>query len=392
MTLPILFLSDISWHALYQRPQHLAAGLARYTPVLWVEPATLGHPVAWTPEKISENLHRISVPLFPHNARNKILRTLAGPVSSLPPARTAVEALQQRILRRALHSLGMPDTGCGVVIENFQLIHLARSIRPAGILFDYIDDAFGFADMPAYVRELWNETVTTSTTVTVTAARLQQQIAALRPGPVHVVHNGVEYERFAGDASPRPDDLPADGKPIIGYVGSVYPWFDFNLVAATAANLPEAHIVIIGPGHPDVAPGIETLRRLPNVHILGARPYTRIPAYVRHFNAGIIPFRRTRLTESVNPVKLYEYSAAGVPTVTTLFADDLREFGNIIQVSASAEEFVEMLTRALDYSRNPGFTAALRSFARSNDWTARIDALRMLLSGFSSVEHLPISS
>jgi hypothetical protein len=94
----------------------------------------------------------------------------------------------------------------------------------------------------------------------------------------------------------------------------------------------------------------------------------------------------------VNPVKLYEYSAAGVPTVTTLFADDLREFGNIIQVSASAEEFVEMLTRALDYSRNPGFTAALRSFARSNDWTARIDALRMLLSGFSSVEHLPISS
>jgi glycosyltransferase involved in cell wall biosynthesis len=389
---PMLFLSDISWHALYQRPQHLAAGLAKHGPVLWVEPATLGHPVAWTPERISDNLHRISVPLFPHNARNRILRAVTGPLSALPPARAFIEMLQRRILRRALQSLAMPETGGTIVIENFQLVHLARSLRPACMLFDYIDDAFGFAAMPAYVRTLWEETVTTSTLVTVTAAKLQQQIAALRPGPVPIIRNGVEFDRFAADMSPRPADLPAAGTPVVGYVGSVYPWFDFELVAAAATKMPETHFVIIGPGHPDVADGMERLRRLPNVHVLGPRPYVRIPAYLRHFNAGIIPFRRNTLTESVNPVKLYEYAAAGIPTVTTFFADDLREFETLIHVAPGREEFLAMLPRALEQAGSPASITTLRSFARSNDWTARIDAIRTLLGGPASVEHLPISS
>jgi glycosyltransferase involved in cell wall biosynthesis len=289
--------------------------------------------------------------------------------------------LQRRILRRALQSLAMSETGGTIVIENFQLVHLARSLRPACMLFDYIDDAFGFAAMPAYVRTLWEETVTTSTIVTVTAAKLQQQIATLRPGPVPIVRNGVEFERFAADTSPRPGDLPAAGTPIVGYVGSVYPWFDFELVAAAATKMPETHFVIIGPGHPDVADGMEMLRRLPNVHVLGPRPYVRIPAYLRHFNAGIIPFRRNTLTESVNPVKLYEYAAAGIPTVSTFFADDLEELRDFVFLARSEQDFAAMLSQALAGSRNPAEILRYQEFGRANDWNARIAAI---LSFFAS--------
>jgi glycosyltransferase involved in cell wall biosynthesis len=234
--------------------------------------------------------------------------------------------------------------------------------------------------MPAYVQDLWRETATSSNVVTVTAEKLQQQIGAVRSGAVYIVRNGVEYERFAGDTSPRPDDLPPGNRPIIGYVGSVYPWFDFDLVAATAAKMRDAHIVIIGPGHPDVAGRIEELRRQPNIHILGPRPYNRVPAYVRHFNAGIIPFRRNTLTESVNPVKLYEYSAAGIPTVTTFFADDLEEFRDIILLARSEQDFVAGLSHALAGSRDPAEVLRRQHFGRENDWNARIAAILSLLS------------
>jgi glycosyltransferase involved in cell wall biosynthesis len=376
---PLLFLSDISWHALYQRPQHLAAGLAQHGPVLWVEPATLGHPVTWKPEPIAPNLHRVTVPLFPHNARNRVVRSLAAPVAGISAARRLVEMTQLRITVRALQSLGLPVRGDSILIENFQLIHLARSLQPSRLVFDYIDDAFGFADMPAYVRALWTETVGASTAVSVTAVRLREQVAAGHRGPVHLIRNGVEYRRFADDTSPRPPDLPADGRPIVCYVGSVYPWFDFELVTAAARQFPDTHFVIVGPGHPDVARSIEQLGLHPNVRVLGPRPYTSVPAYLRYATVGIIPFRRTPLTEAVNPVKLYEYSAAGIPTVTTLFADDLNEFAGIVHFARSTGEFTTAVAAALASATDPATRARLQTFASHHDWKARVESLRALL-------------
>jgi glycosyltransferase involved in cell wall biosynthesis len=275
--------------------------------------------------------------------------------------------------------LGLPAEGGAVLLENFQLLRLARSLNPSAILFDYIDDAFGFTAMPDYVRDLWRETVTTASAVTVTAARLQEQVAALRPGPVSLVRNGVEYDRFAESTAARPTDLPPPGARIAGYVGSIYPWFDTELLAGAARRMPAVHFVLIGPTHPDIGPRLAALRTLPNVHLLGPRPYADVPAYVRHFQAGIIPFLRNTLTESVNPVKLYEYAAAGVPVVSTFFADDLEMFGRVIHIARDPEEFIQHLDAALEESGKPAITADLRRFARENDWSVRVEAILDLL-------------
>ena len=59
------------------------------------------------------------------------------------------------------------------------------------------------------------------------------------------------------------------------------------------------------------------VRRLGNVKLLGERPYAELPAYLQQFDAAIIPFKMTELTQSTNPVKLYEYLSAGVPVVAS---------------------------------------------------------------------------
>ena len=47
-------------------------------------------------------------------------------------------------------------------------------------------------------------------------------------------------------------------------------------------------------------------RRRPNVHLLGARPYEDVPAYLQHADVVIVPHRVSPFTESLDPIKAYE--------------------------------------------------------------------------------------
>jgi glycosyltransferase involved in cell wall biosynthesis len=130
----------------------------------------------------------------------------------------------------------------------------------------------------------------------------------------------------------RPPDLP-NNKPIVGYVGAVYPWFDFNLLNYLCQELPYLNFVVIGKDHPDVKYEIEKLKAHQNFHFLGYRDYRTTPKYLHNFSVAIIPFKGNILTEAVDPVKLYEYSAAGVPTICTNFSDDLDMFKDFIYIA-----------------------------------------------------------
>ena len=60
-------------------------------------------------------------------------------------------------------------------------------------------------------------------------------------------------------------------------------------------------------------------RGLPaNVHLVGAAGTTRLPGWLLAMDACIMPHRHDGLTASMDPLKLYEYLAAGRPVVSTV--------------------------------------------------------------------------
>jgi glycosyltransferase involved in cell wall biosynthesis len=183
-----------------------------------------------------------------------------------------------------------------------------------------------------------------------------------------VIGNGVEAARF-DPASAAPAVLPGDPTaPAFGYVGSLHSWFDLELVERLAAAMPEARVVLVGPAPPATAAALERMtvsRR--NLFWLGARPYADVPGLVRAFRVGLIPFKRTPLTEAVNPVKLYEYAAAGVPTVTTRFSDEVTSWSEAALVADDADAFVAACRRAAAEAPD---VARLRAFALRHDWGA----------------------
>ena len=98
--------------------------------------------------------------------------------------------------------------------------------------------------------------------------------AAKRPvnSETHVASHGVDRERFARALEPDttlPHDLAGLAGPVLGFYGALEEWVDVGLLARVSREHPDWSLVIIGSGTLDVTP----LEELPNVHLLGRRPY-----------------------------------------------------------------------------------------------------------------------
>jgi glycosyltransferase involved in cell wall biosynthesis len=353
---------------LHQRPQHLAALIAEEEALLWIEPATLGRKPSFSPVPIARNVHGLSLPFLPYNARNRVIRSTSLLLGRFGPLRMLLVRIQQNILRRALRKLARSEDRPVCIVQNFQALPLVNRLRPGFLLYDCIDYPFGFADYPGHVHREWHDILERADVLVATSPNLQQRMQAQVPRPVRLISNGVEYGRFAAPSPARPEDLPASGRPIVGYVGSVYPWLDFSLIEFVCRRAVDLQVVLIGHEHPKTRDALTRLSVLPNFAFLGIRPYDTVPSYLHAFDAGIIPFLRSPLTEGVNPVKLYEYSAAGLPTVATDFSSDLEAFRPMIAVCSSREEFLASVRTAIALRRDARHIAHLQSFARANDW------------------------
>jgi glycosyltransferase involved in cell wall biosynthesis len=232
------------------------------------------------------------------------------------------------------------------------------------------DRTSGFeTSTPAMVR-MEREVARRVDLVAFTALSLREYVEAMAPRATMHLPNGVDFDHFAADDGGRPAEFAELPRPIAVYVGAMEAWFDFDLVQAAAESLPHISFVLIGPDHL----ARRQLRPRPNLHLLGRRPYARLPDYLHHADVGLIPFDvagHPELVRSIHPLKLYEYLASGLPVVATEW-EELRELGSPAVLCSTREGFLEALGAAV---RAPRDADGYRRFARAADWRGRIDAL-----------------
>jgi glycosyltransferase involved in cell wall biosynthesis len=157
--------------------------------------------------------------------------------------------------------------------------------------------------------------------------------------------HGVDVELFGRalrDDTQIPADLAAIKGPIVGFYGTLQDWVDLELIEQVARARPDWSIVLIG----QILVDVERLRGLRNVHLLGRRSHGELPAYCKGFDVGIIPYRRQERMEFVNPIKLREYLAAGLPVVSTSVPEVVR-YGDRCAIADTSADFVAAITRAL---------------------------------------------
>jgi glycosyltransferase involved in cell wall biosynthesis len=176
--------------------------------------------------------------------------------------------------------------------------------------------------------------------VVVCSPRLAETRGAQRE--VTLVPNGVDVGHFRR-ARPRPVDLPPGQVAV--YVGTLHESrLDVDLLDAVARALPALAVVLVGPD--SLEPESRTrLDAVANVHLLGARPYEDVPAYLQHADVIVVPHRVTPFTESLDPIKAYECSAVDTPTVATPVAG-FRELAGSVSV-VEGDAFVDAVRVAL---------------------------------------------
>jgi glycosyltransferase involved in cell wall biosynthesis len=239
-------------------------------------------------------------------------------------------------------------------------------------------DDFGGFEQPAHRRRLlveWErELVGRVDLITVTARRLQARFAAAHPR-VELLPNAVPAEFVDAMASaPVPADFAALPTPRLLFIGTLAHWIDVEALLGLADDRPDWSLVLIGPVEVDTA----ALAGRPNVHLLGLRPHAALPGYLAHAEALLMPFRVSDFTHAVNPVKLYEYLAAGPPIVSSPLAE-VAPFADRLELTAPGERLAAAVARAMAEGPDPRRPVARRDAALANTWAVRADALHRLL-------------
>lgn len=210
---------------------------------------------------------------------------------------------------------------------------------------------------------------------------------ALRADDVaRVLPNGADVDAFASSgALPCPDDLARIPRPRIAYVGSLNEKVDYHLVHEIARARPGWQWVLVGAqvGLHNLSPANAEYRTrclaLPNVHVLGARAHTELPAYLQHVDVNVMCYRTTPggWWTDIYPLKLHEYLAVGKPVVASGI-DAVREFASVIAIADSTNDWIGALANAIE-SGGVGTPRERRRVAEVNSWDKRIDRLEAWL-------------
>jgi glycosyltransferase involved in cell wall biosynthesis len=254
---------------------------------------------------------------------------------------------------------------------------IARRLRPSRLVYNRSDKHSAWAEADQeYLAALEAELLATADAVLYVAQALMAEEAPVVGDRAVFLDHGVDLEAF-GRPGPEPADLAAVPRPRIGYIGALRDHtVDLDLLERVAREVPEASVVLVGPSTMDLSP----LEGLANVHVLGPRPHADVPAYGAALDVALMPWLDNDWIRACNPIKMKEYLALGLPTVTTDFPE-ARRYAGVLEIAADAEDFVARARRlALTSSVADAAAADRRRAALAGEtWDARADELSAVL-------------
>ncbi len=356
----LLVLSEIRWGYFRTRKQFLLSRFPEPWRVFFAQPPARGADDPWTPRRDGRVTY-FTVPFLKPGTTS----ALYNAAMATPLARGLVERAAERHLRRRLRELGV-DPSPVLLASNIYAARMLSRLSRKLLLWDFNDSPFQFAGVPGWAGDYWRRSLAEVDALFVVSEYYRRELARQTARPLIPLGNGVEADRFAAPAA-EPDDLRDLPRPRIGYLGLLSHFLDFDVLEAVRRARRGGTLVLIGPGSPATEHRVRELQAREGVARLGERPYDRVPAYLQHLDLGIIPFRANDPhVQGINPNKVYQYLAAGLPVVTTPLLD-LEPAGDALQFADRADAWTAAVGRALDAPRDP---AALRALAAPHDWDA----------------------
>ncbi len=256
---------------------------------------------------------------------------------------------------------------------------LIRAVNPKLVIYYCIDNFAAGSSSAKKIQQVERRMFQMADMVFVTSEQLFQY-ASHYSNHVHRFPFGVNFELFEQARNhhdrAEPEDIRTIPAPRIGYVGGIHRWVDLDLVRDLARRRPDLHFVLVGP----LQTNVSRLNGLSNVHLLGSKPHSLLPDYIRGFNVCMIPYRLTDYTDNVYPTKLNEYLAMGKPVVSTPLKEVSlfnQRHGPLVAIGATPTEFDTQMDAIL--GQREDHQAQRIAVARENSWQVKTKRMADLI-------------
>ena len=249
---------------------------------------------------------------------------------------------------------------------------IPKFIEPKAFIFRVPDFLSGFWASNKALLESESRLLHNADLVVTSSRLLQLDLSQTQQIDAKFLSNGVESSRFEKEMD-IPEEYIKSKKPKAIYIGALKIWFDLELLTYLAEAKPEWDFYIIGDQD-----NLAYLPKVANIYFLGEKSQAECVPYLQHATTGIIPFQldTNDLVNHINPIKLYEYLAVGIPVVSTHWKE-LELIDAPIFLADSPESFVSMLEDSL--SSSPQDRDQRKLFADKFTWDSIASSLLEML-------------
>ena len=272
---------------------------------------------------------------------------------------------------KCMEEAGIVDNAIAVVCPViFEFPQVQERVKFPFVVADVIDNHLAWPLKPDYekrVRENYEYILNVANIAFANCSPVQEAMKPMTKR-IDIVPNGSElFDK--SKVWPEVASLKSLPRPIIGYVGNLSDRVRFDLIAKIAQKHPKWSIVLIGSAH--LNNEVMSLKEYPNIHLLGVVPYDKVVEHIAQFDVAMIPHENSKLTEAMNPLKLYVYSAVGVPIVTTEIPN-IGDFKKYLYVGHDDDDFVAKISVALSDRKKGKFKHLSYSELQPFSWQKRV--------------------
>ena len=185
---------------------------------------------------------------------------------------------------------------------------------------------------------------------------------------IYLVRNGYIKEKIS-----EPRSMKKKDKYVLGYIGTVSEWFDFDTISNSLLILSNIEYRIIGPVVTD------RISSCDKIVYEGVVEHSDLVESVEEIDCLIMPFVVNDIIQYVDPVKLYEYISWG-RCIVACWYPEIDRFEDFVYFYHNKDEYVEIIKELISNGFMPKYTKRQQiEFLNSNSWNDRFAQIKTYL-------------